>query len=204
MKKPALIFTFLCGLISFLQFSVFSQTENKEARWTKIESPSGEMSFLVPSNYLVDNENEISRVIAYQDNATINVSIEKTGDAQNRIKQSRRFTNLAQREGTAAQFTLGNIIGNLNTIDKEDFFSMSVYAASPKEVYSISVTAESSANPLVLRFLNAVKLGDRYFLKQTAPPVENEEAKFTIDSLKTSSVVLEALKRQDAAKMKLK
>lgn len=201
MKKIALVFAFPLLIIFSSGLIIFSQIKDKQIQWTKIESPSGDLSFSVPSDYLIDNEDDQYRVIAFQDEATMRIEIEKSSESQNRVKTMRQYSNPAQKE--FYQFTLGNFIGNFYKFGGEKIFSVAIYAASPGEYYSISVNSKNATNSTALNFLDSIRLGDHPIFEQ-ATETKQEKNKVSISSLRTSPIVLEALNKKDAAKTKLK
>jgi hypothetical protein len=193
---------FIFWVILFLPSIFFAQVENKEASWTTIESPKGDLTFAVPSGFLIDNENGEYQVIAYQNEATIRASVQENGRAKERLNSMRQFP--VEEDAKVTRFTLDDFIGDAYSYEKEKSFSMRFYMASSKAFYSISVSSKSSDNSISERFLYSIKLNNQPLLKRDIQPSQKGETKISIASLKTSPVIIEALNRKDAAKTELK
>lgn len=202
MKKYYREALFIFWIILFLPSILFSQTENKEIQWTRIESPNGEVLFSIPSNFLTDNEDNKYHVFTVLNGVRMNVEINKNKKAKESIylmRQYRRKTDIK-----ISQFTLGEFIGDVYVAETKDSYSMTFYIASSKEFYSVTASAKTSKDATFEKFLQSFKLGDRYLIKQEAPLTQTEENKISITSLKTSPIVLEALQKKDAEKTKIK
>lgn len=201
MKKFTFIFLFFLTLNQFFQSTVYSQTEDTQKQWTTAESPGAGLTFSVPADFLIDNEvKNAYQIIAFSNRDTMRVEVEMTGEGQKRIKQF-KFTSSDKNKVT--RFEVDNFLGVVNTFEKEGNFEMSIYAASPSEYYRIYITSEDLNNAAVLKFARSIKLGNKPLLKNQNLTVQSGENKISIDSLKTSPAVLEALKRKDAKKTKM-
>jgi TonB family protein len=188
------VFIFVC----LLQSNAFTQESGK---WTKITSPKGEFSALLPADFLVDNEDDEYRAYAFRDEVTMTVEIENSGRAKFKIKEYRRWQ--AQTEAKISGFTLGDFIGDVHITEKDKSFSMSIYAGSSKAFYSIWVSTKNTKSAALETFLNSITLGNQTLLKQKTATNQNNEAAVSLASLKTSPSVLEALRRPDGQKTKV-
>ncbi len=176
----------------------FGQAENKQEQWTKIESPSGDMSFAVPPNFLVDNEDEAYRVIGFRDDATMRIEIEKTGSAKKNLKMQRRFYS-SDNEAKISSFEVGDFIGDVFKYEKEKGFSISIYVASSKASYVVSAYSKNLENSAAEIFIRSIKLANQSLFKQASQANQpEEETKISIASLKTSPVILDALRKKNS------
>jgi TonB family protein len=188
------VFIFVC----LVQSIAFSQEAGK---WTKITSPKGEFSALLPADFLVDNDDGEYRAYAFRDEVTITVEIENSGRAKSKIKEYRRWQT--QTDAKISSFTLGDFIGDVHITEKDKSFSMSIYAGSSKAFYSIWVSTKNTKSAALETFLNSITLGNQTLLKQKTATNQNNEAGVSLASLKTSPSVLEALRRPDGQKTKV-
>ncbi|MCA1638242.1 MAG: hypothetical protein LC768_07895, partial [Acidobacteria bacterium] len=147
---------FILWVILFLPSIFFAQVEN--IQWTRIESPKSDLSFAVPPNFLIDNEDGEYRAIAFHDEAMMRVSIQETGSAKARIKEMRQFPP-RNADVKVSRFTLGDFIGDFYIDEKDEGFMMSIYVASSKAFYTSFSTT---------RFLNA-NSHHRFIVKSNRP-----------------------------------
>lgn len=194
---------FIFWTILFLPAAFLAQIQNKETQWTRIESPRGDLSFAVPTDFLIDNEEkEHHRVIAYQNQVNMRVDTQDDANAKSRLKSMHKFP--ANGDPKISHFTLGDFIGDVYTFEKENSFAMSFYIASSKAFHTLTVSSENSKNPVLVNFLYSIKLDNQPLIKQETQANQKEETKISITSLKTSPIILEALKKKDAEKTKIK
>lgn len=196
---------FIFCVILFAPSIVFSQAENKQTQWAKIESPKGDLSVAVPSGFLVDNEDGEYRIIAFTEQVTMHVNVDGNGNAKSRLKMMRQFSSSDRVDAQITRFALGDFIGDVYKYESEKGFSMSIYAASSKAFYVISVSSKDAENRALLNFLHSIKLANQPLLKQDTQINQTtaavEETAVSIATLKTNPIVLEALKRKTAVKV---
>lgn len=207
---------FIFWVILFLPSIFFAQGENKEAPWTRIESPKGDLTFTVPPDFLIDNEGEEYRAIASRNKITMSVIIQAGGKAKARLVQMRQYAAKTEArvsrlndgdsttEAQISHFTNGDFIGDIYKYENEKSFSMNFYLASSKAFYIISVSTKNLANPALEKFVYSITLDNRPLVKQEIQPSQTEDTKISIVSLKTSPIITEALRRKDAAKSEIK
>jgi TonB family protein len=192
---------FLFCLILLAPFAARAQGEDK-SKWTRVSGPKGEFSILMPADFLVDNGDGADRAYAYEDEATIKVEIDESGGAKSRLKVMRRFRE--KSDWKISQFTLGAFTGDIYLSETEKYFSMYVYAASSRAFYIISISTKNKKSPAVETFLHSIKFDNLPLIKQQAPATEDASDAVLLSSLKTSPSVMEALKKPDAVKVKVK
>lgn len=188
-------------LISILSLNIFSQ-EAAKTDWTNISSPKDNFTILLPPNFLVDNESDRYRIYAFLDEVTINVHIENDKGAKNRLKQMRQFPFLT--DSKVSRFTNGDFIGDFYIFENDKGFSVSIYMASSKAFHVVSVFSPNGENATLEKILNSIKLDNQPLIKKQNPINQNSDSSVPISSLKTSNIVLEALRMKDAEKTKIK
>ena len=200
MKIITLLFVFTAFILSI------AAQENSQEKWTKILSPKKDLTLLVPGDFLVDNDDNTYRIYAYQNEVRISLSVENTSQAKSRLKRMRTF----RYPGTTveiARFSLGDFDGDTysfgNKDDDDGYFSMSIYTASSKAFYTITVSSKVKTNKTLEKFLYSIRLDKTPLLKQENPVNIDTEQGVSLDTLKTSPAVLEALKKPDAKKTKI-
>lgn len=187
---------FIIALVFLSVSALNAQTENQ--KWTKIVSPKGDFTALLPADFLVDNEDGEYRAYACRDEVTIRIELENSGQAKSRLKEIRRFRTAT--EGKVSAFTLGDFIGDVYINETDKYFSMSISAASSKGFYSIWVSTKNKKSPAWETFLNSITFDTRTLLKQPNQTIQNTETAISLASLNTSANVLEALQKPDATK----
>jgi TonB family protein len=178
---------------------VFAQSVSGDVQWTKILSPARDLSASIPSGFLLDNESSVLRLFSRRDGASITLMIYKDGDPKQRLDLRRNFSR--DQEGKVSRFKIGNFEGDVSTRDNESF-GMTVYIASNKAYYTLTVSAETSKHPILTRFLDSVRLGGLPLTKQDNPADDPGPATVLSD-LKTSPEILEALKKTNPGEIKI-
>lgn len=163
-------------------------------KWTKIISLKDNFAVLLPSDFLVDTEKDIHRIYAYRNQVSIRIEIQESEKAKAEIK-----AYITKNPS----FLKGDFIGNFYADEKNEKFSMKIWLTSSKVFYTVFITANDDKNLTLINFLNSIKLDNEPFFKQTSN-VENKEVGVSLDSLKTSPAVLEALAKKDTEKTKIK
>lgn len=192
---------FTLFLIFILSFNSFTQ-EVAKTDWTNIGSPKGDFTILLPPNFLVDNESNKYRIYAFLDEVAINVQIENDKGAKSRLKLLRQFPFLT--EYTTTRFANGDFIGDFYILEKDKKFFVSIYMASSKNFYTVSVSSINGKNATLEKVLNSIKLDNQPLLKQQNPTNYDSDSSLLISSLKTSQIVLDALNIKDAERAKIK
>jgi len=199
MKNAFHILFILCAFAPFC----FGQdkTPPTENKWTRIETVDKESSFSLslPPDFLVDKEDKKYRVFAYQQGVTMRVEFDAVGDGKERLRQIRRFS-----PAKVSSFALGNFVGDVHEHERRaKGFSTQIYATSSKGFYTISIYSKDAQSPLLEKFLYSIRLDERPLYKREGQTQSNEETKIAITGLTTSPVILEALKKEDASKIRL-
>lgn len=179
--------------------TLFAQTETKQAQWTIIESPKKDLSVSVPTDFLIDKEDKKSRVFAYQEGVTMRVEFDANEDGKERLKRMRKFSS-----AKVSSFTLGNFIGDVHENERTKGFSTQIYTTSSKDFYIISIYSKDAQSPLLEKFLYSIRLDERPLYKREGQTQSRDETKISINSLATSPLILEAVKKEDASKVRLK
>lgn len=192
MKK--LFIFFICLLTISLVVSA-----KQTGKWTKILSPKKDVSFLLPKDFLVDNEDGKYRAYAYHNQVTINIEIENTGRAKQRLNQMRQYNGSTDNKITS--FAVRDFVGDVYEYNDGEAFS--IYIASSKNFYRISASAKDKKNPVFETFLFSIELDGNPLFKQKNIEDTNEMEEIVISSLKTSPIILAALKRDDLPKPKV-
>lgn len=193
--KSSLIFLFILILPTIISAQ---ETEN----WTKVLSPKGDFAALLPPEFLVDNEDDEYRAYAFQDEVKINIQITESGQAKNRLALMRKFQS--QTEANIFSFAVGSFIGDVHTDQTEKSYSVSVYMASPKAFYVIWAAADDKKNQVLKKFLHSIRLDNQPLVKQDNPIKLDAVSGVSIASLKTSPIILEALKKKKGEKVEIK
>lgn len=205
MKIITVFFVFTAFILS-----VVAQ-ENSQEKWSKILSPKKDLTLLIPGDFLVDNEGDTYRVYAYQNEVRITFTAENTSQAKARLKMMRTFRYPGSK-AEVKRFSLGDFDGDTYSYpnkdkDKDDdddgYFSMSIYTASSKAFYTITVSSKVKTNKTLEKFLYSIRLDKAPLLKQANPVNIDAEQGAALDELKSSPAVLEALKKPDAKRAKI-
>ncbi len=187
--------------IFILSFNSFPQ-ELAKTDWTNISSPKGDFTISIPPDFLVDNESDKYRIYAFLDEVAIIVQIQNDKGAKSRLKQLRQFPFLT--EYTTTRFANGDFIGDFSTLEKDKTFFASIYMASSKNFYTVSISSMNGKNATLEKVFNSIKLDNQPVFKQQNPTNHDSESNILISSLKTSQIVLDALNVKDAERAKIK
>lgn len=189
-------------LILFMPLILLAQSSEK---WTKIVSPKNDLTVLIPGDFLVDNEDGEYHIYAYLNEVRINLSVQNDGQAKSRLKMMRQFPYPTEAQVT--QFTLDDFIGDTyvfgNKKDSKNTFSMSMYFASSKAFYILSISSKIKNNPTLEKFLYSVRLNKTPLIKQENSINQDTEKGVSLASLETSLIILEALRKKDSEKPKV-
>ena len=166
---------------------------NSNAEWIRVESPSKDFSVEVPSNsLLVDNEDSVSRVWYFETGLSVSLYMEKRGDAKAVV---RRWA--ARDRERYKSFESGNFfIRQLTDPDKDGEKRLWLNMGSQGGLYQLYVSDKKVHHGTLERIRNSIELSGQP-LFQTGLPAPALQ-KVPIKSLKTSPVILEALKRPDS------
>lgn len=188
---------FLIGVL--FTTSIYAQEAGK-LEWTRISSPKGDVVLSMPVGFLVDGEGTELRIVSIRGGVTLDFTVTRGVDPKRRLgwlreslRQSGKFEH--------SQLTLGKFIGDV-LIYSEKRYSIQFYLASGKGYYQIRAAAETASNPVLLEFLNSIRLDGQPLTKQDTPAVFTQDA-VPIQKLETSPIVKEALKKPDARKVKV-
>jgi TonB family protein len=192
---------FTLFLIFIFSINCFSQ-ETAQTNWTTISSSKGDFTISLPPNFLVDKESEQPHIYAFLDEAAIIVQIEDDTKAKTRLKQMRQFQPANQAR--ASQFIIGDFTGDFYEFEDGKSFSVSIYMASSKGFYSVSISSPNGKNALIEKVVFSIKADNQSLFKQQNQTNQDNAPNISISTLKTSPAVLEALKIKDAEKTKIK
>ena len=194
------VFCLLFILIAFLPYVCFTQDRipADESEWIRIESPSKDFSVAFPSNHIVNNEDGIYRIYAYENGTQLQVTMEEKKNAKKDFKRSLAY--LKDRAEKYEFFTGGDFFGmqynGKDNVNGEFYKSLNL--ASSNGVYSVSVYSKNLKATEYSRFLYSLRLdGQSLYNQKTEFPIEQQSV--SISSLKTDEVVLKALKQEDGS-----
>lgn len=177
-----------------------SQT-SPEDKWTRIESPSKDLSISFPSGFMVDNEDGAYRIYGHKNGAAMLITMNMEKISKSEFKRGLSYW---ENRNEFVFFTSGDFIGvQIKREDntKEDFY-MWLYMASSKGIYTISINSKDIKNNVYHRFLYSLRLNDKPLFTQNSdfPP---EERNVLISLLKTDEIVLKALRQENSRQKKL-
>ena len=191
---------YIFWLILLLPSIFTAQDKPAGLHWTTLESVRKDLTFAIPSDFLVDSEEKERHIFAYQNKVRIDITVNETNFAQDRLKSIRSFP--AEANTVISHFKINNFAGDIYKSEKEKNVSLSIYAASSKVLYIIFVSSENPDNSVLKNFIHSIKFNDKPLFVEETQLVEVEGPKISIESLKTSPVILEVLKNKDSKKDK--
>ena len=190
----------LFWLIILLPSICYTQATEASSQWTTLESPKKDLLFDVPENFLVNKEDDDQEIYAFQNNATMSVRIISKGSPKNILKSYRAMP--VELEVKVSQFRLGSFIGDVLRREKGKKLSFTIYAASSKVFYSIQIASNDLSNLAFLKFVRSIKLENIPLFDQQSVTGENSMAKVSIETLRTSPIILEVLKAKEVKKIR--
>lgn len=168
--------------------------------WHILESSNGEFDVAVPSRYLVyDNERWSDvRIAGGGDGAFFDLSFRKTNDGDDRIRELQKKP--AER-GEDSGFKVDEAKVHTYKLKDDKAFQFSIFVATRKGYYTISVTSASSENPVLKAILGSIRLGGQRLLTDEKGVPPKAMATLNVNSLKTSEIIREALKAKQTEKI---
>jgi TonB family protein len=176
-------------------FAILASGQDPDRKWTPLSSPKGDLTLAMSGSFSVQNESEIIRVFSDQNGATMELLVRPRVDPRDMLKfAGQEFDD----SGTVQlkEFKIGKVSGRTR-VRNADQYSISIYLAG-KNFYQITASAESSKNPVLDQFLSSIRIDGQALMKQPGP--SNTDA-VRIDSLPTSTDVIQALNVPDAEKI---
>lgn len=198
MKKIHHKTLYLFCLILLSTSILTAQNTTANIQWTTLETPKKDLSFAVPENFLIDNEDGQHNIFAYHNQVRVNVSIDKGESPKNRIKSFRAFP--VKTEAQISHFELGDFIGDVYKLENEKTITITVYAASSRAFYTIVAISEDNSSSTFEKFIYSIKLNGKPLFDRKNSMNEMESPRISIESLNTSPVILEVLKNKSSKK----
>lgn len=177
----------------------FSQT-TVEKRWVRIESQKKDFSLALPEGFVVDIDDKTYRLHAFQKDISIYVSFGAVLDPKSHFKLMFSYLKpdeLAKyRFLTSGDFICAQLIGEKTT---SKFFSFTL--ASSKGFYEFHTSSDSQAeNEIISKFAASIRLDGKQMFNTSTSITEVETIQ--LSSLKTDTIVLEAIKQKDSLQKK--
>jgi hypothetical protein len=175
-------------LILLTHINVYSQEV-----WSRLEAGNKEISFLIPPNYLVNEE-----TLPFGEMVTVNGHFDETSFYASISDQSNAKANLSRvdidpsRNPVVLDFELDGVPGRSITYSDRGY-EHKIYIATKKGYYYFRVASGSKDDPAVGRFLNSILVRGKPMYQGQAASVETNGAT-RIEALKTSDAVKTALK----------
>lgn len=193
---------FLVLLASVITLAQEKPLAVNDSEWVRIESPSKDLSFSLPLNgYLVDNEDGAFRLYYSNGNVLATVIINKKNNAKAEFRELVKYTKVEEK---FKYFESGDFLIRQATTenDKKEIDSLWLYLASSKASYYISVSSKDDLGAGFKRFLRSIKLNQRaLFMASDQYSVERQT--IIVSSLKSDAIVINALKKPDSKQWKL-
>ena len=175
------------------------KTPKKE--WTHITSPKKDLSVSMPPDFLIYNEDGNYRAYTTFGGVDLTVWMRETKSAKLELKASRK--NAFESEYNVSRFEKGDFEGDIKTFEKDGVYLTEMMLASSKASYRLSVHSKDKSNPVLEKFLYSIKLENLPLFKQTTS-VQTTDSVVSVETLKTSPIILQALITKDAEKLKIK
>jgi len=196
-KKPAIIFLVCLALA----YAAAAQSTGGTVEWMRVESPSGDISFEIPSSgNIVFNDDKGYRIWHAEPGVSLYFRMSRNVDAKAMI----RFRAPGSTDDTEKLYEMGDFVIRRSTekpIDPSvDFQSLTV--ASSKGYYVISASEKQGPREAYAMFMNSIRLNDKplFVHKESLPEVVRT---VRINELETDQIVLDALKRPEPKGLKL-
>ena len=184
------------AILVFVYFvtSAVVSAQSDSVVWKKLSTPAGEITFSVPSDFLARNDAENHSVYYRGGAALIRVSVEADPKAKEKLARY-RINAAPPRAGVKNNsFTIGEFEGDFH-VSEDGRYAIWFEIASKLAYYSISAWAPTADNPVLVRFMNSVRLGDRPLAKQSSPS-EDKTTATDLTTLGTSPAIARAMSRK--------
>jgi TonB family protein len=195
------ILTLTFFLLSFALSSAAQITP--EPRWTTIVSDNGDLSFSVPSDFLVHKDNERDQISlrAGLDDTSFRITLEKAWAGKETLKGVSK--NLDDPPAKVTQAALGKF--DIATYEFEkNTFDLAIYLASSSRYYSLRISSRTRDDKTVQKFLQSILLDKSPLFKSEGTGPDTTEKTVSTKDLKTTELVAEVLKRKPTEKKDIK
>lgn len=179
-------------LFCLLSFAVAAQTEQK---WTTIISDNGDLSFSVPSNFLVykDKERDQITLRAGLNDTSFLIYLGPVGYTQYKDDPPAKITR-----GVLGKFNITTYEFEKNTFD------LAISLASSSHNYSLRISSKTQDDKTAQRFLQSISIGKSPLFKTAGIAPDPVQTSVSAKELKTSDLVAEILKRKQAGNSEIK
>lgn len=187
---------FLSSLALVIGCAVISAAQTPVAPvWHTLTSSNAEFSVTVPSDYIVQDERLFRqvRVAGGNGGAYFDASFSKTGGGKSFIEGMRR---MQATKGFQATFDIGDAEVYTYTSKAEQRFRFSIYVATRKGYYAVSMTSLSPDNTILQRMLVSLQYDGKPLLKSASAQAPIAASVINVSSLETSELVRAALRRK--------
>ncbi len=192
MKKFLLILSMI-----FFVFEYASDAQEK-SEWTRVETADKDLSVSFPSDFLVDAEkqedrNQQMRIIGFQNDVVMELAVYDESEPKKRIQQISSAVESKKLGNGKGDF----VIKRFSNKDDAEYFYETVFLASDKKFYRLSVHSKDSDKIEFSRFLYSIKVGGKpIFINKNVAQNDSEKVIVSLAGLKTSPTVLEALNKK--------
>ncbi len=202
------LFTIFALILCAFASPVFAQ---EKAEWIRIESGKKEVSVSLPPDFIVNAEPESYRkqtsIYGSFEGVEMSFRISKPENPKQTLKTIRISED---SDEVGVSFEINGLKGKNVVTAEEKIYRNTFFLASEDYFYQISVTAKLNSDQKIIQtsqvahFINSVKVRGQQLIVPDKQSAETENTIIASSSLKSSPVVLEALKTKDAKIRKIK
>lgn len=193
--------TFILILIGASTFAQQKAAPSDESNWVRFESPARDFSVSLPEmGYLVDSDEGSYRIHYISGEIVIKLDMTPKSKAKDDFKLS---AQIEEEKGyiftETGDFLISQFIGK----DKQkNMTTVGFHLASSKGSYLITASTKDLSNINFIRFLDSIHLnGTALYIPRNRYPIDSKT--ILVSSLKSDTVILEALQKPDSKQKKL-
>lgn len=189
--------TFACALLIIFALSCLGQDKmsTTEAKWTRIETESKEVSAAFPTDFLIDANTTTfhQKYIVFGFRQGVAMSWRISEAANPKLNLSRTSSEADNAE--VSTFEFNGVSGKIYFYADDRYFKR-VHFYVGKEFYTFSISSNSESNAVAGQFLCSILVKGKQLFNCKEKNSVTESESVSISSLKTSPQILEAVSRK--------
>lgn len=162
--------------------------------WQPLRSSNRDFRVTIPGKFLINSEGDRTEITV--STATLRISINKRRNVWG--KNYAQTIKFSEGENLTRQsFEVGKFVGQRLIHSTPKRYSVSIYASSPKNYYSVNLSTSLENDPDFKRLLSSLRLDEEslFTVEGYGSPTPLDSAALVIDDLPSSPIVREFVKK---------
>jgi hypothetical protein len=188
----------ICLLLSCAP--IISGQTTQQVAWRTVVSDNSEFSISVPGSFIVNKDSRADRteLVGGVGEIGFRVSFRKTSKARDFIAS---MVDSPEIKGVKTSFRIGKVHVHYTIYQGQKIYSTTVGVATGDFFYFFASAAPTADNDVLRGILASLRLNQEPILKDINSPAPVATDSSKVNDLKTSDIVLQALKREQTEKI---